>query len=314
MNRNLTRLVLTAILATLLITTYTHVAFAALTIPEPTGYVSDFAGILSQQSIDSLNNRLGSYEKKSGNEIAVVTVRNLQGTTIEDFAVRLFEKWKIGKSERDNGVLFLIAQQEREVRIEVGYGLEPDLTDAESYGIINNVVTPAFKAGDYDRGITAGTEAMIKAISGEGMPELDPAYPGGTPKRVGGGSLAWLFYLGTFMVFGIFQWFVSILGRTKSWWLGGAIGALVGLAITIFSVVLGIIAIALLTPLGLLFDYIVSRAYEENKKRPHSGDRGMGAIPWWAGGHWGPGSSGGGRGFGGFGGGRSGGGGASGGW
>jgi len=288
-------------------------AFADLKLPQPTGYVNDFAGMLSSGIVNELNGRLGEYEKKSGNEIAVVTVKDLQGTTVEDFAVRLFEKWKIGKKGKDNGVLLLIAKDERKVRIEVGYGLEPDLTDARSYSIINTVITPKLKANEYDQGVTAGVDAITKTLSGEAPSAADPQPFQGI--RTHGRNFNGLIYFGFFLILGVFQWLVSVLGRTKSWWLGGVLGGVTGLAVMLFSVMAGIIAIALLVPVGLLFDFVVSRAYEARKKHPGDRSNAITPIPWWAGGGWGPGGSGGGGGdFGGFGGGGSGGGGAGGDW
>lgn len=286
-------------------------AFADLKLPQPSGYVNDFAGMLSSGTVDELNGKLSGYEKQSGNEIAVVTVKDLQGTTVDDFAVRLFEKWKIGKKGKDNGVLLLVAKDERKVRIEVGYGLEPDLTDARSYSIINNIITPKFKANEYDQGVIAGVDAITKTLSGEAVPAADPQPFQGI--RPHGRSFNGLIYFGFFLILGVFQWLVSVLGRTKSWWLGGVLGGLAGLAVMLFSVIAGIIAVAVLVPVGLLFDFIVSRAYETRKQHPGNQNV-ITPVPWWAGGGWGPGGSDGGGGFGGFGGGGSGGGGASGDW
>jgi uncharacterized protein len=307
------------------------VAFAALSLPESTGYVNDTANMLSSGTVSSLESRLRAYEQTSGNEVAVVTVSDLQGTTVEDFAVRLFEKWKIGKKDKDNGALLLVAEKERKIRIEVGYGLEPELTDAESFRIISNTITPAFKQGDYDGGITRGVDSIVTAISADGSTgdQGESGSPAGTsqPKSSSKG-LGTLIFPALFVLFGLFQWFISILGRTKSWWLGGVIGAVLGLLVMIFSPIIGIVAMAMLTPLGLLFDFLISRAYANSVNQSYSGaakHRGhhvgdaIGSIPWWAGGFWGPGGSGGDSGggfgdFGGFGGGDSGGGGASGDW
>ncbi|OFW35937.1 MAG: hypothetical protein A2074_07990 [Candidatus Aquicultor primus] len=284
-------------------------AGAALKLPEPGGYVNDFAGMLSSQTVDEFEAKLTQYEKETGNEIAVVTVENLQGTTVEDFAVRLFEKWQIGKKGKDNGVLLVVAEDEREMRIEVGYGLEPDLTDAESHQIITNVITPAFKAGDFDKGVSDGVDAIVATIAGEAVPALET-----DSRREPGGDLAWFLYILGFVVFGGLQWVGAVLARTKSWWLGGLLGFLIGLLIALFSVAIGIIAIIVLTPLGLILDFFVSHAYQEFKKHEHDKKKSRKSdhVPWWAGGGWGPG--GGGGGFGGFGGGGSGGGGASGRW
>lgn len=285
-------------------------AAAALKLPEPGGYVNDFAGMLSSQTVDEFEAKLAQYEKETGNEIAVVTVENLQGTTVEDFAVRLFEKWQIGKKGKDNGVLLLVAEDERAMRIEVGYGLEPDLTDAESFQIITNIITPAFKAGDFDKGVSEAVDAIVATLAGEAVPALET-----DSRREPGGDLGWILYIFGFVVFGGLQWVGAVLARTKSWWLGGLLGFLIGLLVAFFSVVIGIIAIIILTPLGLLLDFVVSHAYQEFKKHEHDKkkSRKNDHVPWWAGGGWGPGGGGGG-GFGGFGGGGSGGGGASGRW
>ncbi|MCL6472623.1 MAG: TPM domain-containing protein [Firmicutes bacterium] len=315
MIRSKKQLIIIVIIALLFFMGWSSAAKAALDLPQPSGYVNDFAGMLSQQTRSSLEDKLKSYEARTGNEIAVVTVPNLQGTTVEDFAVRLFEKWEIGKKGQDNGVLFLVAKNERKIRIEVGYGLEPELTDAQAYDIVTNIVSPRFKAGQFDEGFVSGVDAIIGVLSANGA----VTGSGGTdenPVHVPARDLGWLMYLGIFLVLSAFQWLVAVLGRTKSWWLGGVLGAIVGLLVMVFSVVIGVILVAILTPLGLLFDFIVSRAYEEHKRRQREG-REDSHIPWWAGGGWGPGGGFGGGssgGFGGFGGGRSGGGGASGGW
>jgi uncharacterized protein len=309
------------------------VAFAALNLPEATGYVNDTANMLSSSTVSSLESQLQAYQQSSGNEVAVVTVNDLQGTTVEDFAVRLFEKWKIGKKDKDNGVLLLIAKKERKVRIEVGYGLEPELTDAESFKIISDTITPAFKQGDYDGGVTRGVDSIVSAISSGDQGDNQSGSPAGTSKpKSSSKGLGSLIFPALFILFGMFQWFVSVLGRTKSWWLGGVIGAVIGLLVMILSPIIGVIAMALLTPLGLLFDFLISRAYANSvnqsyssaaKHKGHHVDDAIGSIPWWAGGFWGPGGFGGGSGddsgggfgdFGGFGGGDSGGGGASGDW
>jgi uncharacterized protein len=282
----------------------TPLAVAKLSLPQPQGFVNDFAGLLSSQTVATLEEQLGRYEKKTSNEVVVVTVPDLQGTTIEDFAVRLFEKWGIGKKGKDNGILLLIARRERKIRIEVGYGLEPVLTDLEAYGIIVNNITPKFKSGDFDGGVVEGVNQIIRGLSGVELPKVEPASKGGDEQ----GSL-WL-ALGLIGGFLFFTWIGAILARSKSWWAGGALGFVIGLISLLFiPLALGILAIIALTLIGLLFDYIVSRNYHERRKQ--------GRKPaWWAGGSWGPGSfdDSSGSGFGGFGGGSSGGGGASGGW
>jgi len=135
-------------------------------IPQPTGYVNDFAGLLSKQEREILEKKLSGYATKTTNEIAVVTIKSLGGETIEDYTVRLAEKWKVGKKGKDNGVILLIAKEDKKLRIEVGYGFEGVLTDAKSKLIIEREITPRFKKGEFGPGISAGVNAIIDTISG----------------------------------------------------------------------------------------------------------------------------------------------------
>ena len=119
----------------------------------PQGWVSDFAGILSEDTKSQISGLIDDVKRSTGAEIAVVTVSSLDGMTVEEYAVRLFEKWGIGAAEEDNGVLFLIAPNERKTRIEVGYGLEPVITDGRAGEIIRETILPFFRAGDYNQAI-----------------------------------------------------------------------------------------------------------------------------------------------------------------
>ncbi len=269
------------------------VAVFAYTSPgSPAGFVNDFAGMLSQQERSTLELKLSDFSKKTGAEIAVVTIPDLGGDTIENFAVKLFEEWKIGKKGLDNGALILISRDDRQVKIEVGYGLEPVLTDAQSYWILHNVVTPKFKEGKYFDGINGGVDKIISAIGGEIIPAETEE-----KQSVNSADYLWLFLV-------VPIWLASILGRSKSWWLGGVLGGIGGLVIGLIYgfIYSGAIAIPILVILGLIFDFLVSKSYAKAKL--------TGQYPWWVGGRSGHDHFGGG-GFGGFGGGRSGGGGAS---
>ncbi|MHB0975821.1 MAG: TPM domain-containing protein [Candidatus Aquicultorales bacterium] len=292
------------------------VGFGALKFPKPQGYVNDFAGMLSPDFRQSLETRLADHARAKGSEIAVVTVDNLQGTSVEDFAVRLFEEWKIGKDDKDNGVLLLVAEEERKVRIEVGYGLEGALTDVESSRIIRDFVTPAFKAGDFDAGVREGVDLIARAIAGEETPS-QPADKGlKVPNEV---PLA-LLGMGLFFFIGLVQWVAAVLARSKSWWAGGVVGFAIGLLFMLFGgVIFGSVVTFALTFLGLALDHKVSKGYKEHQERKQKHDNDA-SPPWWMGGNWGSGGgwfgggSDSGGGFGGFGGGGSGGGGASGDW
>jgi len=121
------------------------VALAYTNPGSPTGFVNDFAGVFSGEQKATLEQKLVTFEKETSNEITVVTIKALDGDTIENFAVKLFEDWEIGKKDKDNGVLVLLAMDDRQMRIEVGYGLEGALTDAQSFWIINKIMKPAFQ-------------------------------------------------------------------------------------------------------------------------------------------------------------------------
>lgn len=251
---------------------------------QPAGFVNDYANILRPDQRDNLELKLRNFEAETSNELSVVTLPNLQGDTIENFAEKLFKDWGIGKEEKDNGILLLIALEERKMRIEVGYGLEGALTDAQSFIIIDSILKPAFKLSDYYDGINRATNAIIDATKGEYQPQA--------PGKSALNYMDW-----SFAFFFIFMWLASILSRSKSWWLGGVIGGIIGV------IIWSIIWTSALILFGLLFDFIVSRAYHRGKQTGH--------YPWWIGG----GKPGGGMGgFRGFGGGMSGGGGASGDW
>lgn len=268
----------------------------------PRGFVNDFAGMLTPSEVEGLNAKLTSLEVETGAEIAVVTVSSLGGDTVENFAVELFKEWGIGKESEDNGVLLLVARDDRAVRIEVGYGLEGALTDAQSYWIIENDIVPAFREGKFSAGITAAVGKIAAAVRGEYVPGAEP------PPVSSRLNVNWVW-----VVLFVPLWLGSILARSKSWWAGGVIGAVVGALIGLFQgfVWSGVVAIVLFTLFGLGFDYMVSRAFARSVG---TGQR----PPWWIGGRgFGGGGFGGfhgGGGFGGFGGGHSGGGGASGRW
>ncbi|MEK7672690.1 MAG: TPM domain-containing protein [Patescibacteria group bacterium] len=129
---------------------------------KPSGYVLDQAEILSPLAEATIQTKLEKLEAETSTEIAVVTVENLDGNAIEDFTIELARQWGVGQKDLDNGVMLLVALEEREVRIEVGYGLEGVITDAQSGQIIDKVLVPNFKAGDYEKGIIEGVDYLEK--------------------------------------------------------------------------------------------------------------------------------------------------------
>lgn len=143
---------------------------AAQEFPKLTGRVVDNADLLTPADEAALTGKLQALEQASSRQLVVATIPDLQGYPIEDYGYRLGRTWGIGQSEANNGTILLVAPNERKVRIEVGYGLEPILTDALSALIIQNTILPRFKAGDYPGGINAGADEIIKQL--QAPPEL----------------------------------------------------------------------------------------------------------------------------------------------
>lgn len=139
----------------------------AQSFPPLTGRVVDQAQLLDQSQNASLSAKLAAHEAQTSNQIVVATIPDLDGYAIADYANRLGREWQIGTAENDNGVLLVVAPNERKVRIEVGYGLEGALTDALSSIIIQREILPAFRSNDYPGGISNGVKAIIQAIAGE---------------------------------------------------------------------------------------------------------------------------------------------------
>ncbi|MFZ1806664.1 MAG: TPM domain-containing protein [Cyclobacteriaceae bacterium] len=129
--------------------------------------VHDDAKVMSAGAAEQLESQLKLYEDSTSNQIAVLIVPSLDGDVLEEYSLRVAEKWKLGQKDKDNGVLLLIAIEDRKMRIEVGEGLEGVLTDALSNRIIRNEMAPEFRRGDYEAGVLAGVNGIIKAIGGE---------------------------------------------------------------------------------------------------------------------------------------------------
>nr|WP_279011100.1 TPM domain-containing protein [Aeromonas jandaei] len=143
---------------------------AAPDFPTLSGRVVDEASLMSRKQAHQLTQQLAAFEKRSGIQLVVVSVDSLQGETIEEYGYQLGRHWGIGQKGKDNGVLLLIAQDERKVRIEVGYGLEGDLPDAIAANIIQTRILPAFKRGDMVAGVVAGSQAIMQALGGQYQP------------------------------------------------------------------------------------------------------------------------------------------------
>ncbi|HCR53815.1 MAG TPA: hypothetical protein DIW27_05315 [Cytophagales bacterium] len=151
-----------------LISTLPFTSLAQKAVPELWGIrVHDDAKVMSASAVEQLEAQLKVYEDSTSNQIAVLIVQSLDGDILEEYALRVAEKWKLGQKDKDNGALLLVAIDDRKMRIEVGQGLEGVLTDALSNRIIRNEIAPEFRRGDYEAGILAGVNGMIKAIGGE---------------------------------------------------------------------------------------------------------------------------------------------------
>ena len=141
--------------------------FAALPIPPPPDHrINDYAGVLSADERARLEDKLRARERESSNQIVVAIFRSLQGDSLEDYSIRLAQAWRVGQKGLDNGVIFLVFVDDRKMRLEVGYGLEPKLTDALSSQILREVVAPRFREGKIADGIAAGLDAIEQVIAG----------------------------------------------------------------------------------------------------------------------------------------------------
>jgi len=132
-------------------------------VPSLKARVNDTAGMLSPAAAAALEEKLAAYEQAAGNQFVLLTIPSLNGDVLESFSLRVAEAWKIGKKRIDNGVILVVVKDERKIRIEVGYGLEASLTDAVSSRVISGTIAPRFRDGDFEGGITAGFEALMKA-------------------------------------------------------------------------------------------------------------------------------------------------------
>lgn len=293
-------------------------AAAAFVVPEYSGYVNDFAGILSLTQRSTLEAQLTQYEKQTSNEIAIIITKDFQQLDAFTYSVRVFNSWKIGKEDKDNGVLIVVGPKlgypfpERgEMFINVGKGLEGPLPDSYA-GRIRDEMLPLFKKGDFAGALTLGVANIQKAIAGEYKPS-EPVGNRPIDKLINFVTIAF------FLVIFVGSYLASFLARSRSWWAGGVIGGIAGSVLS-FATLTGVLvvpAIIVSSLLGFFFDYKISKTYAYRKEHGlptdfwSSGGGFSSRRTWWGGGGRG---FGGGGGFGGFGGGSSGGGGAGGGW
>ena len=158
-----------------------------IVIPKLTQRVTDLSGVLSSSEQNALESKLSAYEKEKGSQLAILILSTTGDETIEQFGIRVAEEWKIGREGVDDGIILLVAMEDRKMRFEIGYGLEGAVPDALAKRIITNVLTPEFRAGHFYKGIDNAMDVVISAISGE---ELPPAVSNttSTSSSKGGGS------------------------------------------------------------------------------------------------------------------------------
>jgi uncharacterized protein len=267
-------------------------AWAQVAVPPLRSPVTDLTGTLTREQVASLEQMLHSFEARKGSQIAVLMVPSTAPETIEQYALRVAEQWKIGRARIDDGAILAVAKNDRALRIEVGYGLEGALNDATASRIIREVIVPRFREGDFYGGINAGVDRMIRVIDGEPLPA-----PAKSAPQVEG-TIAQL--LPVLLILAV------VLGAALRAMLGRFLGALAaGSAVGIIAWILAGTLLAALIAAVLAFFFTLAGG--------GSGRRYYGGFPGGFGGGFGGGGPGGGGGFRG-GGGSFGGGGASGRW
>lgn len=213
---------------------------AALEVPKLQGRVNDYADLLSPATEASLESVLQNLESSDSTQIVVLTIGSLQGDSLEEFSLRVVESWKIGQQGLDNGVLLLVSRDDRKIRIEVGYGLEGQLTDMTAGRIIRNVIAPKFKQGDFNQGIIDGIGAIVMTVRGEFT--AAESKPRSSERGDPGGLLTAMIFI--FFIFG------SLLRKSKV-----AAAAVGGIATPLLAFLLfGIsgLALLMLIPVGAI--------------------------------------------------------------
>lgn len=217
--------------AALIVASLAFCAHAGVAVPVLASRVTDLTGTLTPEQAGALEHRLAAFEAKKGSQIAVLLLPSTKPEEIEQYSIRVAEAWKIGRKGTDDGVLLIVAKEDRRLRIEVGYGLEGAIPDAVAKRVIDETITPRFRAGDYYGGVAAGVEQLIRLVEGETLPP--PSTASGSARRspqlmdwlipgffflvVAGGILRAIFgrlpgALATGAIGGVFAWLVFGLG------------------------------------------------------------------------------------------------------
>ncbi len=242
MTRGAIRGVLPRGLFALLLLTAQWWASAEVPVPPLKARVTDLTSTLSADQARTLEQKLAALEARKGSQVAVLLVPTIQPETVEQYAIRVFDQWKLGRKDVDDGVLLLIAKNDRKLRIEVGRGLEGAIPDAYAKRIIDEEITPRFKQGDFHGGIEAGVARITKLIDGEPMP---------APKRPVSSTssepdyLNWMFYgfIAVMLIGGLLR---SIFGRFLG---SGIVGAAAGV---VAFVLIGVVPAAIVVVVAFL--------------------------------------------------------------
>lgn len=194
----------------------------ALDVPKLTGYVNDHADLIPSDLELKMENYLREFERSDSTQVAVLTIPSLAGEALDEYSLKVAETWALGQKNKDNGVLLLVAKEERKIKIEVGYGLEGKLTDLMAGRIIDNEIAPYFKQGNFEGGIIAAINGIASAVRGEYKGDGRTASK--KEKRSPWGLLALLLFLGpSFLRFGL-SGRRGVSHRRSGMWIGGPFG------------------------------------------------------------------------------------------
>jgi uncharacterized protein len=244
----------------------------ALEAPQLTGRVNDLARMLTPETLQQLDRKLVAFERETSNQVVVLTIPSLQGDDIDQFSIRVAETWKIGQKGRDNGVLLVVAQAERKVRIEVGMGLQGVLPDITAGRIIRDVMRPYLKTGNYDQGISVGVDSIMAATKGEFKGTGAVAKPQAASK---GPPSVLTMVLAVIIIVAVLALMSRILG---------VIGA-IGLPLAAYYMLpgIGLLTLLLLIGCGLVVGLLLSMAVSSF----FGGGGGYGGFGGWGGGFYG---------------------------
>ena len=238
-------------------------------VPPLTAPVTDLSGTLSAEQQAALDGELRAFEARKGSQVAVLIVPTTRPEPIEQYAIRVAEQWKLGRKKIDDGAILVVAKEDRAVRIEVGYGLEGVLTDAAAKRIIDEVIAPRFGRDDFNGGIVAGVDSIMKLIDGEPLPPADRS----SPAEDGAGltQVLPLVLVGVVVIGGILR---ALLGRVA----GAAVtGGLMGVAAWLVA---GAATIGLIVGAFAFFVTLVGGARIAGFYMAHGRGRGGGSGRW----------------------------------